>query len=85
MIMQKKFYLKKNKSSRTPKNQHLKKSLVLNSLRVMNINTFGIKINSLYTMADREGFEPSVPFRGTHDFQSCAFDHSAIYPITQNN
>ncbi len=31
-------------------------------------------------MADREGFEPSVPFRGTHDFQSCAFDHSATYP-----
>ena len=31
-------------------------------------------------MADREGFEPSVPFGGTHDFQSCAFDHSAIYP-----
>ena len=31
-------------------------------------------------MADREGFEPSVRFRRTHDFQSCAFDHSAIYP-----
>jgi hypothetical protein len=22
-------------------------------------------------MAEREGFEPSVPFWGTHDFQSC--------------
>ena len=31
-------------------------------------------------MADRVGFEPTVPFGGTHDFQSCAFDHSAIYP-----
>jgi hypothetical protein len=29
---------------------------------------------------EREGFEPSVPF-GTHDFQSCAFDHSAISPL----
>ena len=34
----------------------------------------------LIKMADRVGFEPTVPFRGTHDFQSCAFDHSAIYP-----
>ena len=29
----------------------------------------------LIKMADRVGFEPTVPFRGTHDFQSCAFDH----------
>lgn len=34
----------------------------------------------LIKMADREGFEPSVRFGRTHDFQSCAFDHSAIYP-----
>ena len=25
-------------------------------------------------MAEREGFEPSVPLWGTHDFQSCALD-----------
>ena len=31
-------------------------------------------------MAEREGFEPSKPFWGLHDFQSCAFDHSAISP-----
>ena len=31
-------------------------------------------------MAEREGFEPSVRFGRTHDFQSCAFDHSAISP-----
>nr|DAQ17130.1 MAG TPA: hypothetical protein [Inoviridae sp.] len=31
-------------------------------------------------MAQRRGFEPPVGFRPTHDFQSCAFDHSAIYP-----
>ena len=33
-------------------------------------------------MADREGFEPSIPFRGIHDFQSCALGHSAIYPYS---
>jgi hypothetical protein len=31
-------------------------------------------------MAEREGFEPSRPFWGLHDFESCAFDHSAISP-----
>ena len=34
----------------------------------------------LIKMADRQGFEPWIPFGGIHDFQSCAFDHSAIYP-----
>ena len=24
-----------------------------------------------FFMAEQEGFEPSVPFWGTHDFQSC--------------
>ncbi len=42
--------------------------------KTLNPSVFLIK------MADRVGFEPTVPFRGTHDFQSCAFDHSAIYP-----
>lgn len=32
-------------------------------------------------MAEREGFEPSVPLlKGTHDFQSCTFVHSVISP-----
>lgn len=30
-------------------------------------------------MAEREGFEPSVPL-GTHDFQSCTFNHSVTAP-----
>jgi hypothetical protein len=30
-------------------------------------------------LAEREGFEPSVPF-DTHDFQSCTFDHSVTSP-----
>ena len=25
-------------------------------------------------MAEKEGFEPSIPFWGIHDFQSCALD-----------
>ena len=32
-------------------------------------------------MADREGFEPSVPFWGTHTFQACSFDHSDTCPL----
>ncbi len=31
-------------------------------------------------MAEREGFEPSKPFWGLRDFESRAFDHSAISP-----
>ena len=30
--------------------------------------------------AEREGFEPSVPFRGTPDFESGTFGHSVISP-----
>ena len=32
-------------------------------------------------MAEREGFEPSVAVRATHDFQSCTFGHSVISPL----
>src|SRR5208283_2121651 len=31
-------------------------------------------------MAEREGFEPSIPFWSMHAFQACAFNHSAISP-----
>ena len=31
-------------------------------------------------MAEREGFEPSNPLWGLRDFESRAFDHSAISP-----
>ena len=33
-------------------------------------------------VAERVGFEPTVGGHPTHDFQSCAFDHSAISPQT---
>ena len=28
--------------------------------------------NDGYSLAEKEGFEPSIPFWGIHDFQSCA-------------
>ena len=31
-------------------------------------------------LAEREGFEPSIPFWSMHAFQACAFNHSAISP-----
>ena len=33
-------------------------------------------------MAEREGFEPPVPF-GTTVFKTAAFDHSAISPVVR--
>jgi hypothetical protein len=32
-----------------------------------------------FDLAEREGFEPSVPF-STHAFQACSIDHSDISP-----
>ena len=31
-------------------------------------------------MAEREGFEPSIPLWGIHTFQACSFDHSDTSP-----
>ena len=31
-------------------------------------------------MAERVGFEPTVPLTDTHTFQACALNHSAISP-----
>ena len=33
-------------------------------------------------MAERKGFEPLVPFKGTHDFQSCALDQLSHLSIS---
>ena len=35
-------------------------------------------VQTLSPLAQREGFEPSVPLRGTHDFQSCSLGRSDI-------
>ena len=34
-------------------------------------------------MAEKEGFEPSRPFRGLHDFQSCALDQLGDFSKVQ--
>lgn len=44
-------------------------------------------VQTLSPLAQREGFEPSVPLRGTHDFQSCSLGRSdisasALYALT---
>ncbi len=39
---------------------------------------FGVSL--VKYLAEREGFEPSRPFWGLRDFESRAFDHSAISP-----
>ena len=36
-------------------------------------------------MAEKEGFEPSKPFWGLHDFQSCALDQARrLLQVVQN-
>ena len=35
----------------------------------------------MITLADGEGFEPSVPLRGTHAFQACPIDRSGTRPF----
>ena len=36
-------------------------------------------------LAEREGFEPSIPFWSIHAFQACALDRSATSPIHFRN
>ena len=35
----------------------------------------------VYSMAEKEGFEPSIPFWGIHDFQSCALGQLRDFSI----
>ena len=35
----------------------------------------------LIYLAETEGFEPSIPFRGIHTFQACSFNHSDKSPL----
>ena len=36
--------------------------------------------NTKFLLAESLGFEPKVGYQPTHDFQSCALDHSANSP-----
>ena len=38
------------------------------------------QVRLVFHLAERVGFEPTIPFRGIHDFQSCSFDPSDISP-----
>ncbi len=46
----------------------------------MPFNTLGGNQMQLCEMAERQGFEPWVPQRGTTDFESAPFDHSGTSP-----
>jgi hypothetical protein len=47
----------------------------------LNYVEFRAATNPTWFVAEREGFEPSVPILvGTHDFQSCPFGRSGISP-----
>ena len=39
---------------------------------VLQKKTNPTRLDGVYFMAEKEGFEPSIPFWGIHDFQSCA-------------
>ena len=39
----------------------------------------------VFLLAEKEGFEPSRPFRGLHDFQSCALDQLGDFSIAVKN
>ena len=45
----------------------------------MSHHYFQLILNGLEGMAERVGFEPTLPC-GKHAFQACAFSHSAISP-----
>jgi hypothetical protein len=43
------------------------------------------RILRVFLLAEKEGFEPSRPFRGLHDFQSCALDQLGDFSIAVKN
>jgi hypothetical protein len=38
---------------------------------------------TLFELAERQGFEPWITYKAIPDFESGAFDHSAIFPFLQ--
>ena len=39
------------------------------------------QVKPVFFLAEKEGFEPSRPFRSLHDFQSCALDQLGDFSI----
>ena len=67
------------------------KTLILDVILAITSNLIITLLQSIYVKkparvtcwffsAERMGFEPMVPFRGTHAFQACQFNHSCISP-----
>ncbi len=46
----------------------------------LDIKKDSINCLILSYLAERAGFEPAEPFRGSHAFQACQFSHSCISP-----
>ena len=40
-----------------------------------------VRMDGVYFLAEKEGFEPSIPFWGIHDFQSCALGQLRDFSI----
>ena len=48
-----------------------------------DIKTTPTKVGVVF-MAEKEGFEPSIPFWGIHDFQSCALGQLRDFSIRRS-
>ena len=43
-----------------------------------------VQLNGVLFLAEKEGFEPSIPFWGIHDFQSCALGQLRDFSIARS-
>ena len=50
-------------------------------MRIKNMKALQNQHLQGFLLAEKEGFEPSKPFRGLHDFQSCALDQLGDFSI----
>ena len=49
---------------------------------LLTYKTKPIQTDGFCSMAEKEGFEPSIPFWGIHDFQSCALGQLRDFSIS---
>ena len=79
------YYERQNHSFRTEKTNFIFSLIEANSgTSEENKKRTNYLLNSLSPLAESEGFEPSIPFRGIHTFQACSFNHSDNSPIFSN-
>jgi site-specific DNA recombinase len=74
-------YDKKNQSFRTPDVNSVIAEIALQSIN-LGEEKKGLPpfLSEKSLLAERVGFEPTVPFWGTHAFQACSLSHSDISP-----